>query len=755
MSTYPFEKLLLMPFMFLPNRRLRFFSAVLSVSWLSTVAGGMLCGSGSAIAATPTAPYDYVVIGTDLALQFCANEETTPSALLSLFDQTALSAAEREVRQLDDAAEKGDALHRIGASYACLGDVERAEAALSQVLPIAPEIEDEGFRATLLIRTAKTYKDVLDNTASMEAALAQALSIAQAMAERSPTRDNILVDSSLIYAELGDYEKLHDVVALAFDQDNRDWVLYAIADYLSYPDSAAERAQIAQLFPDFESSEESLDDATRLALDTYRSIFSLPQGLESAGDPSAALDSFIAEQTAVIEAFPNAYFQELGFAMLGVKLSDTAQPERAIPYLEQAAIALPASAPDLSLSAEPTDLDFTPVSIHLSVGLSLLQLERPDQGRSVIAAIADNPAQAHLKITTLLAFANAQLEGVSPTERAFLLAEAERLLPAVDSEFQQISQLNVAEAYLNSGNSEKARQLATPLAESLSAADDSAFNQLYQLPSLFVLLGDYERAVSIAQQFPDEDVLSRLPGELLSQQQEALALDVLDSFTSIKYRVSAVSGLMIAYSGLNRPEEALQLAESSLQQIQERAPLMDVAYLTLLEEADYLSSQSGFVSDSLRKELAIQVLYPVTAIIRNANARISRLPEATSDLADAFEGIDAVVAASPGEATQQRLIASIEDPTLRIAVYLGSQNAELALSELGNDLGAVSALDLPDYLLLRLVNAARLNNQLSQSILFIEAMRSPYARTIALSYLANTVDSETLNPEAINNLRRL
>ena len=92
----------------LKNRRFYLLSATLSLSWLGPMGGGVLYKANAAIAANPTVPYAQAAAASDFALHQCESDSDS-SALLSLFDQAAIAAAEREIPHIADLAERGDA----------------------------------------------------------------------------------------------------------------------------------------------------------------------------------------------------------------------------------------------------------------------------------------------------------------------------------------------------------------------------------------------------------------------------------------------------------------------------------------------------------------------------------------------------------------------------------------------------------------------------------------------------------------------
>ena len=727
----------------LKNRRFYLLSATLSLSWLGPMGGGVLYKANAAIAANPTVPYAQAAAASDFALHQCESDSDS-SALLSLFDQAAIAAAEREIPHIADLAERGDALHRIGASYACLGEREKAATALMRALQVVSEIEDEVFRAQLSVTIAETYARQLNDVAGTDTALEQAFSVVRGSSLRRFEGGAILLNSARLYVELGEFEKLPAVVEMAIDDQGRTRHLNAIAEYSTVAGTAADNEQIAQLFPDWERQVAIWNDSSSpLPLIAYQLETSEPQGILDADDPAAAIDAYIAEQVAMIDALPDDYSRELAYGILGGQLLHPLYHEIAVPFLERAAVALPTISPDSELveaaTAQLVELEELHFHIHLSVGRALLILDRSEEGRAVITDALARDWFATTKVYWLVQYAGASVpEELAQRERAFLLSQAEALLPAVRAETSSIlSQIEIAQAFVVAGESAAARQITDPLVDRLLASDPGVVSHS-GLPYLLLTLGDYEKAVLVARQLPDEAVLSSLVGQLMSLQQEPLALEVLDSLTAILHRTNAIADMIAIYSELNRPQEALQLAEQALQQIQSIDPLADEAYNNVIIHSD---AHRSVVFDQTRLSLAQQILYPTISLF-DEDVVMSALSSPISDPTqrdptqrDPTQGAtDSADSSSLGYEQLQRVFDSIEDPTLRIGSSLYIREPSLVLEAVGNDLDTIVAHDLPDQLLITLAQLAVHNDRLSQSNLFIEAVRSPYARTLALTY---------------------
>ena len=731
------------------TRHVGLFAAVVTLGWLTSV-------SNRAVAAEPTTEYLEISFTGDLAAIYC--DPSDSSALRSLFDQTALTKATAELAKVMDVAERGDLLYRLGASYACLGETERASDFFSQALQIMPQIEDVRFRTRLLMRMANIYSDKLNDIAGMDAALTQALAAVRDSPDPTIGRD-VLVQSSFLYIDAGNYERLPAVIDAVSDETLKVELLQTISDQAFYSaESNAEIEQIRQYFPDDLISEISPEpESQSLPLTNYLYGLSLQPGLAEAENASALLDEFIADKTSQIDDLPVVFSIAIASSMFVFVFSESAEPDLSLPYLTQAAQDLPTLQVDTSLppmQVEALESFFT--QAHLSVGLTLIIQGQTDQGRDVITALVDEPVQSLEKHSLLLSMAEVG-DTLSSAETEFLLSEAERLLPNIEAQWRPVHQLRTAEAYANGGNTDSSQRLAMPLVAQLSATD-AMIPQLSQLPVLFITLGEYDQAIAIAQLFPDESVLTGLPAELLRNGQESLALDVLDSFSAVRDRANAISRLMVAYGQLNRLEDALPLAEKGLQDIQALDLSTDEDYLSQVELGDYDDSQLGFVADSARQAMAVEILFPLSSLLNEASRAsanaIAGAPDA--DVGEAFAQIEDAASSPMLQADQQQsLLATIEDPTLRIGSALSVLYGENVLNEIGNDADAIAALDLPDYLLIRLVSTAVENDRLTQALTFLQEVRSPYARSLALTYLNTSDSAEMSTPEAINQLRQM
>ena len=147
-----------------------------------------------------------------------AIEEPEP---LGEFRQAALETAAVAARAIDTVEEKADALASLSEAYACLGQVDLADAIAQETLPLIEEIEDVSVQGSLLVTLARMYGENLGDLERMAELLPDVIASAEGAPQDSVEQRALINNIVQLYSSLGEYEEVRAVIDIVDDLSDR------------------------------------------------------------------------------------------------------------------------------------------------------------------------------------------------------------------------------------------------------------------------------------------------------------------------------------------------------------------------------------------------------------------------------------------------------------------------------------------------------------------------------------------------------
>ena len=105
----------------------------------------------------------------------------------------------------DTGEERAGTLAELSEAYACLGQVELADAIAQETLPFIEQIEAAAVKGDLLVTLAAAYGEHIGDTARMDELLVDAIALAEMLSQDSSRQSSLVGDIVRLYSRAGDY----------------------------------------------------------------------------------------------------------------------------------------------------------------------------------------------------------------------------------------------------------------------------------------------------------------------------------------------------------------------------------------------------------------------------------------------------------------------------------------------------------------------------------------------------------------------
>ena len=565
-----------------------------------------------------------------------ATEQPEP---LGEFRQAVMETAAVTARAADTVEERAGTLAELSEAYACLGQVELADAIAQETLPFIEQIEAAAVKGDLLVTLAAAYGEHIGDTARMDELLVDAIALAEMLSQDSSRQSSLVGDIVRLYSRAGEYRKIREVVDIVDDEFTRSQLIHSGLFFIQESVSTEELQEILAIFPELESllSSTSPDDDDFTPWQSWQyQLHEFVRALHQADD-LASVDALIAAQVVKIEALPEQGNQVMAYIQLSEYLSASDYTARAISLLEAAAEKMMTS-DAVSVSAE---VEAYALGLSLNSRLSIAFAQAGDFDRS-FAFLQEMEAvdQLFSKLWSL-----SQVTQLLPSDERLqaqlvgLIADTEQTVRVSDNPRQFL--LQVAVVYFQANEVENARTLAREVLETYGeeARTDSDF--LDYLTGVLFAVGSYEDGLALLDLAADSASFRYLPAQLLREEQLEVAWAVVEKMTSPLDQMLAIRNMAEVYQVWEQPDAAFDLS----------VRVLDIAQSDAFDEAAYFEALYGDYLESFSEERREEQR---NALLRSAY--ISLFSEAIY-LQDSPEN-------------QRRLIQLVEDEPLRMDLLL-------------------------------------------------------------------------------------
>ena len=622
-----------------------------------------------------------------------AIEEPEP---LGEFRQAALETAAVAARAIDTVEEKADALASLSEAYACLGQVDLADAIAQETLPLIEEIEDVSVQGSLLVTLARMYGENLGDLERMAELLPDVIASAEGAPQDSVEQRALINNIVQLYSSLGEYEEVRAVIDIVDDLSTREELIWSNLWFLQTELSDDEKMHLFEVFPELEVSPSAdsllpgdveLSPLQNWLLQFPRQI-SIYQGEEQ--------DDFFDAQISEIESFPDIFAQAYGYTTLGSYLWHLGYQEQAIFSLETAV----QKVDELQQQAEMPDnvsVLTGAASLEGFLGATLIQVGDFDRGLSMIREIDSSSPESLANRVSFFVEAARMLsfETKRETEVDALMMEAEQTARSAEDPDQYLNLSDIAFAHVELGNVEAARRLVNELLEKLKSGEFVSAESYVRSGVVYMLfaVGSYEEGMDVLSFVDEPEVFSDIASLLIEQGEDDLAWQVYERVTSPVQQIQALVYMAQTYQDLGQLEIAMNLAIQAIERF-------NSADFTQLDYFNYGYMSSADISED-------EVVELVESVRRGVLDGILYLPNSDAEM--------------------QVLIQLIEDDAIR-NYYLGLYFPPEAENE--------SVLPTNDYDLRSLAGAAAREEQFQEAVAAVAMMDSPAQQSHSLRNIA-------------------
>jgi len=536
--------------------------------WVVGLAGCVWLGAGmSAVAESvveESVAVEIEIVGSHRSGHNCFDLATEQPEPLGEFRRAVMETAAVTARAEETIEEKADALANVSKAYACLGQVELADAIAQEALFLVEEIEGAEVQGSLLVTLAKIYGDNLNDSVRMDSLLVGAIALAEAAPQDSAEQYALINGTIRFYIDREEYEKVRSVVDIVENPSIREELVQTSLWFVSQTASEDERTRLFQLFPELNA----LNSAARFGAEDYElspfqdwlfNLFyqqdTLLQGAEQ--------DEFVASQLATIERFPDELSQAYGYTFLGSYLLNAGYKDQALPTLNLAVQKLESSqqgeiSDELAIAVGNS-------SVEGFLGATLILFGDFDRGLALIKQMDSSPEQLMLKVSAFIqATQSITSEGSQTGQVDQLMEEAEQAARVVEGLPTHL--FDVAFAYIDFGNLAAARRLAQEMQVSFElTASEPASEDYGSLAYLLFELGNYEDGLEALSFVDDSEAFADIAVDLIEQGQDDVAMQILARITSPVEKIYALTYAADTYQILEQPEAAFDLVVRALE----------------------------------------------------------------------------------------------------------------------------------------------------------------------------------------------
>ncbi|MEO1634129.1 MAG: hypothetical protein AAFS04_03490 [Cyanobacteria bacterium J06631_9] len=704
----------------------------LSTLSLSLIGAGALSVALPAQARRTAAVAQYVYVFLENP---CVNLELEQTVVTASAHSRILLAAESVATHIDQPLDQVDVFSQLGLRYACLQQNDLANTYLQRALDITETVEPATFaeheqKGRVLTSIAAGYESGLENIAQMEAALSDAIAIAETLPNDSDAQASILQGVALQYAGADQLDKAVQTVMLIRDEPARARGQQMLDSYqATFDESREESAAAAQAAIEEELFREvPIDELFDLFLILeIREEHLLPDdSVQEQARYQERLAEVIERYVQVIPSWPDADRRAYGFLALGQIFAEKSS-DRAMGFLEKSLQALAMT--DGTPAYENLPEDYHREELRLDIGAAFVQAGEVERGLSILSEVSPTENLLSPKIAVLRNVAYRLLLQEQDNYAYTVLTQSEQLISQIETDIDRSGPLLwLALTYANAENADEVERLL-PQIDRLyrEGAFDyyESFNWDYS--DLLMTVGRYAQAISFAESFDHDVYLASLPARLLAAQQDDLAWE---AFAKIQNPSDAVDALVDSaefYVEQGKADEGF----SAIAQAVDIAQTADITVL-IEDDEDFLRHPRRSESYT---EAEIQQLL-AKCLQEERKALIRRPVENYSDIAT--------------DENLQRLIHQISDDTIRLELA-----AELLpLEAAWNEIRLTQEVALADDFLLQLIQWP-LAPEFSETFIDIAAdIHSPTVQAQALLSIDNSYAAtpQPLSDEALQTL---
>ncbi|MEL7141612.1 MAG: hypothetical protein AAFY33_15080 [Cyanobacteria bacterium J06643_4] len=712
--------------------RMKWHRVALSTLSLSLIGAGALSVALPAQARRTAAVAQYVYVFLENP---CVNLELEQTVVTASAHSRILLAAESVATHIDQPLDQADVFSQLGMRYACLQQNDLANTYLQRALDITETVEPATFaeheqKGRVLTSIAAGYESGLENIAQMEAALSDAIAIAETLPNDSDAQASILQGVALQYAGADQLDKAVQTVMLIRDEPARARGQQMLDSYqATFDESREESAAAAQAAIEEELFREvPIDELFDLFLILeIREEHLLPDdSVQEQARYQERLAEVIERYVQVIPSWPDADRRAYGFLALGQIFAEKSS-DRAMGFLEKSLQALAMT--DGTPAYENLPEDYHREELRLDIGAAFVQAGEVERGLSILSEVSPTENLLSPKIAVLRNVAYRLLLQEQDNYAYTVLTQSEQLISQIETDIDRSGPLLwLALTYANAENADEVERLL-PQIDRLyrEGAFDyyESFNWDYS--DLLMTVGRYAQAISFAESFDHDVYLASLPARLLAAQQDDLAWE---AFAKIQNPSDAVDALVDSaefYVEQGKADEGF----SAIAQAVDIAQTADITVL-IEDDEDFLRHPRRSESYT---EAEIQQLL-AKCLQEERKALIRRPVENYSDIAT--------------DENLQRLIHQISDDTIRLELA-----AELLpLEAAWNEIRLTQEVALADDFLLQLIQWP-LAPEFSETFIDIAAdIHSPTVQAQALLSIDNSYAAtpQPLSDEALQTL---
>ena len=623
-----------------------------------------------------------------------------------------------------------------------IGDIGSAQALLDEARDILKEVHNTVSKYELF-NLAEAYSEIGD-IETMNALLAEATPLIEVDPEITHSRwYSELPMAGRLYAQSRQFQELRSLLDATTNPYVKQDIIAEAITSIAQSTSPAERGEISRLFPDFEvsalfrkailkkiidtSSRPSDEQAPNEQIHPYRAYRIQLVDVEvdnlASADP-AAVDTFIEQQREIIAQIPSQRVQAVAYAELGEYLSFFGQPRVAIDIFAESQQQFADNADEQS-AIEPSDLRDVTEESHAydtaaSTAKALIRAGEFEQGLQILEAF-DTEQLSHKNLVYSLShigrFTESSTFSLPKEEHIASLIKAQSYLPQLSDRKERFEAIiDIADAYIELGEIDRARQLVPSIDSAFRAIEFDDFSQ-YITPEaseygrVLILLGNYEQAIAIAEATDENsDAWRKLPAQFVAVGEYERANQIRAGLPTSGDRLMAGRYIVMEYQEKGLLEEAIALTKDLLNEVQNTD-------LAAEAEADV----PGINRTSFNYPMGIE------------RERIDRVGQVVNLYLYSWSNIDRdILSAEEIKAIGFELIASIEEEWLRSAVIEDQLTTEDAIAMYERD----QTLKAPDNILLLWATQQVDTRDFSTAISAAENMRSPYATARMLAYIA-------------------
>lgn len=690
--------------------------------WVAGLVGfGYLFYAGPAIAESTmgeNATVEAESVASPRSGHDCFDLATEQPEPLGEFRRAVMETVAVTARAAESVEEKADALAELSEAYACLGQVELADAIAQETLPLTEQIEEASTKGDVLVTLASAYGGNLADAAQMDALLLEATSIAGMLSEGSIEQHELLTDIVRVYSHAGEYQSIREMVDLVNDESVRSQLIRSALFFIEDTVSEDEWSEVLELFPELEPSSSlssSAYDLTPWQSWQYQ-LHEFVQALRQANS-SESVDALIAEQVVKIEAFPEQGNQVMAYIQLSEYFSFNDYTARAISLLEVAAEKAMAS-DSIAVSAEVEAYSLG-LSLNSLLSISFAQAGEFDRSLAFLQEM-DAVDQLFSRLWSLSQVTQMSLSDETIQARLVaLIADTEQTARVSENPRQFL--LQVAFIYYQANEAEDARELAHEVLENYGeeARTDSEF--LDYLTGVLFAVGSYEDGLALLDLAADRSSFRYLPAQLLREDELDVAWKVFEKITSPLDQMLAIRNMAEVYQEWKQADAAFDLS----------IRVLDIAQSDTFNEAEYFDALYGDYLASFPEEQRDEQR---NALLRSAYVSL----------------FSEVIYLQESPENQRRLIQYVEDEQLRMDLFLTFFPEDTTVGEASLSDSAVDSVVQDDSYWSSVAKDAAREDQFAETIDAIALIESPAQQSRTLltiatchAYSTTTLDAAT------------